>query len=221
MGNTRNDAFSKIDIKKIGQGKFLTEGKFGARRNIGLRGQLGLLKKTGGSATKNISKKNLDDMSRLISDRLKKHSAASGAHISSRDRKVIMREAEKLVKTKGSGFSREDKKDLEKIVKTMEQKGKDAILGKNEGFGGGGNYGTTIPTNPKPPAGRALPLASPKFSTTHTQTQQIKSPTESGNMARGQKEQLKTGSDSVKEKKEEMDYGVNKFESTELKDMMI
>jgi hypothetical protein len=122
--------FDSIDTKQIGEGKYFTEGKFGHKRNLGLKGQLSKLKRNGRLVTKNLSKKNLGDMYNLIANRLKKHNMGYGVHINRKDKVGIMQEAEKLVRTKDSKFSREDKADLESIVDVLKEKSKNSILEK-------------------------------------------------------------------------------------------
>lgn len=125
-----NTVFDSIDSEKIGEGKYFTEGKFGHKNNLGLKGQLSKLKRNGRLATKNLSRKNLGDMYNLIANRLKKHSMGYGVHITRNDKMSIMQEAEKLIRTRGSKFSREDKADLESIVDVLKEKSKNSIFKK-------------------------------------------------------------------------------------------
>ena len=127
---TKTSVFDSIDASQIGEGKYFTEGKFGDRKNLGLKGQLSKIKRVGGLFTKNLSKKNLNDMYSIISNRLKKHSRGYGVNITRNDKMSIMQEAEKLIHTKGAKFSREDKEDLEKIVDSLKQQSKNNILNK-------------------------------------------------------------------------------------------
>ena len=60
---SRGSVFENIDIDQIGQGRLLTEGSYynhlGAKKNLGLKGQLGRLKRSGRfSSTKNLSMNN-------------------------------------------------------------------------------------------------------------------------------------------------------------------
>ena len=88
------------------------------------------LKRKGRLTTKNLSKKNLGDIYTLISNRLKKHNIGYGVHITRKDKIGIMQEAEKLVRTKGSKFSREDKADLKSIVDGLKENSKNSTLDK-------------------------------------------------------------------------------------------
>jgi hypothetical protein len=130
---SKTSVFNSIDVNKIGEGKYFTEGKFGHRKNLGIKGQLSRIKRIGRSVTKNLSKKNLQDMSDIIANRLKKHTRGYGVHVSRRDKISMMQEAEKLVRAKGSNFSREDKKDLESIVDSLKEQSKKTILNKRYG----------------------------------------------------------------------------------------
>ena len=138
-GSTKNtllrkkSVFESIDANQIGEGKYFTEGKFGHKKNLGLKGQLSKIKRAGRLVTKNLSKKNLNDMYGIISNRLKKHTRGYGVHINRKDKIGIMAEAEKLVRTKGAKFSREDKADLEKVVDSLKQQSKNVILNKRQG----------------------------------------------------------------------------------------
>ncbi len=107
----RKSVFQSINTDKIGDGKYFTEGKFGHKKNLGLKGQLSKIKRMGRhGVTKNLSQKNLNSIYTLISERLKKHNRAYKTHITRKDKISIMQNAEKLVHTAGSNFSREDKK---------------------------------------------------------------------------------------------------------------
>lgn len=124
----RNSIFDSIDAQQIGEGKYFTEGKFGHGRNLGLKGQLSKIKRRGKLVVKNLSQKNLGDIYGIVANRLKKHDRGYGVHISRKDKINIMNDAEKLVRTKGSNFSREDKDDLEKIVDSLKEQGQKNIL---------------------------------------------------------------------------------------------
>ncbi len=126
----KTSIFGSIKASKIGQGKYFTEGKFGHKKNAGLKGQLGRIKRSGRSVAKNLSKKNLNDIFGMVSDLLKKHTMGREACITRKDKKAIMANAEKLIYTKGANFSREDKKDLEKIVDSLRQQSKNNVLNK-------------------------------------------------------------------------------------------
>lgn len=127
----KKKVFDRIDPSKIKQGRFMKEGKWKSRKNLGLKGQLGLVKRKGRHfVTDNLSKQDLDDIYNLMSDRLKKHSAGSKAAITKRDRKKIMYAAEELIKTTGGRFSKLDKEDLSDILNTLERKTRDSVLKK-------------------------------------------------------------------------------------------
>ena len=129
----KKSAADNIDIEQIGKGGFFTEGDYKGKsgnRGWGLKGQLSKYRRSGWKSgeTKNISKKNLADMEKMIAEREKKHFKGYRAQMTRLDKKSIMAEAEKFVRTKGSKFSRQDKKDLKNLVDTIQQKGKEAIL---------------------------------------------------------------------------------------------
>ena len=133
--NFKKSAADDIDIGQIGEGSFYTKGAWSGKhgnRGWGLQGQLQKYKRSGRrTETKNLSKKNLEDMGRIIEDRLQKHHRGYKVHITRQDKKAIMMEAEQLVRTKGSKFTRVDKKDLQKVVNTLQQKGREAILNRS------------------------------------------------------------------------------------------
>ncbi len=126
--------FGKIDPSKIGTGKFFTQGKYSSRKNtLGLKGQLSQLKRLGKKdTTANLSQKNIQQFYGLISERLKAKTKHYSAFITRRDKKLIMGAAEKMVKTKGANFTREDKKDLKSMVDTMRLKQRPQILRATE-----------------------------------------------------------------------------------------
>jgi len=132
--NKPRNVFDKIDMSKIGSGHRFTEGSWkrgilsGVKKEAGLKGQLKNLQVAGRrGATKNLSTKNLKQIHGLIADRIKGKVASSGTYLSRRDKIAIMKESRKLVKTKGSGFTWEDRKDLKRVVNTMRSKRKNAI----------------------------------------------------------------------------------------------
>jgi len=130
--NYRKTATTDIKIDKIGQGSLYTQGAYGGRsgnRDWGLKGQLFNFRKRGlkTGETRNLSKDNLTDMEKLISQRLEKHPKRYSAIITRRDKKAIMRRAEELVKTEESNFTRQDKSDLKNIVSTMQEKSRRVI----------------------------------------------------------------------------------------------
>ncbi len=96
---------------------------------MGLKGQLGKLKRTGKrTSTANISKKNEEQMYEMVSKKLKNKTATSKVGISRQDKKKIMHEAYQLTKQKGSKFSKEDMKDLRKVVDKLKNMSDDNIL---------------------------------------------------------------------------------------------
>ncbi|MDP2586815.1 MAG: hypothetical protein Q8P32_03525 [Candidatus Komeilibacteria bacterium] len=125
-------ALENFDISEIKQGKYFTEGRYGGKlgdRKWGLKGQLAAYKRTGRfSETKNLSKKNVDEIYRLISERLKKHQKAQSAIITRKDKIKINAEGLKLRRTAGSGFTKVDQKDLKKIVSTLQQQSQSAVF---------------------------------------------------------------------------------------------
>lgn len=127
---TRPSVWEKIDANEIGQGKFFTEGTYGNRKNIGLKGQLSKIRRLGRfGATQNLSEKNIKSIYKIVSDRLKKHGTSGRAHINRLDKKAIMEEAEKLVRT-DQKFTRYDKADVKSIIEAIAGKMKNESLGK-------------------------------------------------------------------------------------------
>lgn len=129
--------FDSLDIKKIGQGRLLQEGSYhktlGAPKYAGLKGQLSKLRREGRfTVTKNISKKNIEQIHDLIADRIRKKTVGTGTLINRFDKIAIMKEAKKMVRTKDSGFTKADRKDLKEVVNVLQQKSKDAVLHKNQ-----------------------------------------------------------------------------------------
>ncbi len=158
----KTSVFDSIDANQIGEGKYFTEGKFGDRKNLGLKGQLSKIKRTGGLFTKNLSKKNLSDIYNMISNRLKKHSRGYGVNITRNDKMGIMQEAEKLIHTKNAKFSREDKKDLEKIVDSLKQQSKNNILNKKRSIEPSGIKNDSLSGNEsRDPGTKSLDLSNP------------------------------------------------------------
>ncbi len=133
---TRGSVFENIDIDQIGQGRMLTEGsyhnQFGAKKNLGLKGQLGKLKRAGKfSSTKNLSAGNVKQIHDLIADRMKGKAVSSRTIISRQDRLAILKESRKLVKTEGSKFTYQDRDDLKKIVDSLRKQYRDKALGRD------------------------------------------------------------------------------------------
>lgn len=129
-------AFEKIDIGKIGKGYLLVEGayekQFGREKYSGLKGQLMSMRKAGKrSVTKNLSKENVKQMYDLISGRLKNKAIGSANYISREDRLEIMKEARKLTVTEGSGFTRQDRKDLLKTVDALREQSRNRVLNRD------------------------------------------------------------------------------------------
>ncbi len=131
--SNKKDVFSNINVSKIGTGSHFVTGNFSSSKARGLKGQLGKLKRLGKyTTTANLSKKNLNQIHDLISDRLKNKAVGSKILINAKDKRKIMHEAYKLTKTKGSGFSKEDMKDLEKIVNALKSNSKDRVVKSNK-----------------------------------------------------------------------------------------
>ncbi len=129
--STKSTAFDKINVDKIGTGGHFTEGSFSSKKSSGLKGQLGKLRRSGKhTSTANISKKNAKQMYELVSGRLKSKAINSKIGINVQDKKKIMHEANLLTKEKGSDFSKEDVKDLEKVVDRLKNMGKDNVLSR-------------------------------------------------------------------------------------------
>jgi len=143
-------AFDSLDINKIGKGYLMTEGsyhrQFGVKKYSGLKGQLMKLKKAGKfTTTKNLSTENIKQMHDMIADRIKKKRVGSQVYISRQDKMAIMKESKKLVRTKDSHFTWQDRKDLKKTVETIQKQYKDRILHRTEA-------NTTVPNvNPAAP----------------------------------------------------------------------
>ncbi|MFA4936945.1 MAG: hypothetical protein WC575_01440 [Patescibacteria group bacterium] len=143
--------FGNINPEKIGAGKFFTQGKYSSRKNtLGLKGQLSQLKRLGRKdATANLSQKNVQQFYQLVSERLKTKSRHYSALITRRDKKLIMDEAEKMVKTDPT-FTREDKKDLKSVVETIRQKQRAQLLRADTATDQGEtNEVTALPTTNK------------------------------------------------------------------------
>lgn len=124
LGRKRNPY--ELDLSKIGQGRRMREGTYGtasgAARYSGLRGQLKKMQMTGRhGAVENLSNKNIEQIHDILDARIKKHPSGSGTYLSRRDKLEIMKESRDLARTHGSGFTMEDRKDLEKIVDTMRE----------------------------------------------------------------------------------------------------
>lgn len=127
MARLNDKTFSKIEPGKIKAGKFFSEGSYGSRKRLGLKGQLSQIKFTGQKgATANVSSKNLSQFYNLISQRLKSKTKHFSAFLSRRDSKKIMGAAESTRKTDKS-FTSEDKKDLKSIVDTIRIKQRQQI----------------------------------------------------------------------------------------------
>lgn len=137
VSNTTRSAFDNIDVEEIGKGRLLVEGAYhkelGTKRYSGLKGQLMKFKIAGKhTVTKNLSMGNVKQIHGLIADRLKNKLVGSQTSISRQDRLAILKESRKLVKTAGSKFTWEDRKDLEKVVNNMRQQYKDRLFHRGE-----------------------------------------------------------------------------------------
>lgn len=137
LTNNTRSAFDGLDVNEINKGRLLVEGSYskelGTKRYSGLKGQLMKLKIAGKhTVTKNLSMGNIKQIHDLISDRLKNKLVGSQTSISRRDRLEILKESRKLVKTSGSKFTWEDRKDLEKVVNNMRQQYKDRLFHRGE-----------------------------------------------------------------------------------------
>ncbi len=128
-GTPRRSVFEKINVGKIGSGGYFTKGTWGNRKDMGLKGQLSAVRRAGiaGGETRNLSNKNLRTMYDVLASRLEKHTTRYGVNISGKTKKSMMQEAEKLVRSKGSDFSREDKKDLETVIDSLRKSGRENI----------------------------------------------------------------------------------------------
>lgn len=129
------NAFDHLDIDKIGKGRFITEGSYGPQRGVnrysGLKGQLMKLKSEGKhSVAENLSKNNIKQIHDLIVDRLSKKSVSSQSYFTKRDKIALMAESRKLVKSKDSDFTWEDRKDLMKIVSSIQKQAKSKIINR-------------------------------------------------------------------------------------------
>lgn len=127
-------ALEKIDIDKIGKGYLMTEGvygrSFGIGKGVGLKGQLSTVRKAGiKDTTKNLSKKNIEQMHDLLAEAISKNAVSSSTYISRQDRTDIMKKSRELAKTPDSGFSFEDRQDLLKIVDEMRRQHREKLLG--------------------------------------------------------------------------------------------
>lgn len=127
-------ALEKIDINKIGKGYLMTEGvygrSFGIGKGVGLKGQLSAVRRAGiKDTTKNLSKKNIEQMHDLLAEAISKNAVSSSTYISRHDRINIMKKSRELAKTPNSGFSFEDRQDLLTIVDEMRRQHREKILG--------------------------------------------------------------------------------------------
>jgi len=103
---------------------FLDEilGATGTNR-FGFKGQLSNLRWQGRRGQmKNVSERNLEQIHDILSPYLKKRPAYSKKAFTIKDRKKILSESWKLMKTPGSNFTRYDRDDLISIMKSLEKK---------------------------------------------------------------------------------------------------
>jgi len=138
IGNRPKSAFDSLDVGQINKGRLMTEGsyhkQFGEKRYSGLKGQLAHMKQVGRlGVTQNLSMHNVEQIHDLIAGRLKRKMVGSQTYFSRRDKIAIMKDSRKLVKTKGSDFTWEDRKDLKKTMDTLQQQYKDKILHRDGG----------------------------------------------------------------------------------------
>lgn len=125
-------ALEKIDIDKIGKGRLMTEGvygrSFGIGKGVGLKGQLSAVRKAGiKDTTKNLSKKNIEQMHDFLAGAISKNAVSSSTYISRHDRAEIMKKSRELAKTPGSGFTFEDRQDLLTIVDELRQQHREKL----------------------------------------------------------------------------------------------
>ncbi len=137
MRNKPKSAFDRLDAGKIGKGRLMIDGsyhkRFGEKSHYGLKGQLAGMAYAGRHGiTKNLSPQNLEKIYDLIAGRLKKKMAYSATSFSRKDKMGILTESRKLVKQAGSNFTYEDRKDLIKIVNTLQQQFKDRTLHRGD-----------------------------------------------------------------------------------------
>jgi hypothetical protein len=123
-----------IDIKRISsKGHFHEGSSFTSPKAKGLKGQLGkMYREHKFGSTKNLSRKNLKDISDLISKQMKKGLPFSKVGLTRQMGEKIMHEAWKKVKTDPT-FSRSDRKDLKVIVEAIKEKSRGEILKKPDG----------------------------------------------------------------------------------------
>lgn len=132
--NKTKGALGQIDIDKIGKGRLMTEGSFagksfGLNKYTGLKGQLAQVRRIGKrTSTKNLSKKNTEQMYDLLSKSIQHSSVNSDIYISRRDRMNILQQSRKLTRQSDSDFTFQDRKDLVKIVDNMRKQQRDKIL---------------------------------------------------------------------------------------------
>jgi len=125
----KKTVFDKIDFKKIGTGRHFTEGSFDSKKNIGLKGQLGNLKRSGRfTSTANLSKKNLQTMYDMLKKKLDNKVVNSKVSITRQEQKSIMHEAYKLTKQSGGDFTKEDMEDLRKVVDKLKNTSEEAVI---------------------------------------------------------------------------------------------
>jgi hypothetical protein len=108
--------------------------QLGAQRYSGLKGQLSKMQWAGRRGiTKNLSQGNIEQIHDMIAGRIKKKMVGSQTYFSRRDKMAIMKESRKLVETAGSHFTWEDRKDLEKVVDTLQKQYRDKVLHRDRG----------------------------------------------------------------------------------------
>ncbi len=119
--NDKIGVFGKLGIGKIGQGRRLrtskTDSPFGTGKSLVnklLRAKL----RRGKMQLKNLSEKNIGQIDDLISERLKKHTSSNTAYLTRKEARNIKIKAWKMYKNT-PGFSKEDFKDLKRVVKAI------------------------------------------------------------------------------------------------------
>ncbi len=133
----RKSVLDQVDISKVGKGYLMTEGTYGTNSGVkrfnGLKGQLAKVRHEGRrSVTKNLSHKNMEQMHDLLAGPISRSAVSSGTYISRRDRIEIMKKSRELAKQADSGFTREDRKDLLKIVDSMRKQYRDSLFNNED-----------------------------------------------------------------------------------------
>lgn len=118
----------------MGQGRLIIKGQWNKTmgsgpRDLGVEGQIKKIQYLGRHTTlKNWSFKNMRQAKDFIFDRMKNKIAGSGVYLNRQDKLAIQKESRKLVQTKGSNFTWEDRKDLLKLTDAVQEKSKEAVF---------------------------------------------------------------------------------------------